>query len=848
MDHSLLVPHGFAQTIYRLCRWPSTVHEVEFGASGISIVYKVARISSARDRGHFQYGQSAKNNSGEHMMKDPVCGMTVDEKTAADRLVHEGKMYLFCSAKCLNDFKANPAAYANNAHGDHAHHHHEHALADTGATATMSPTVQAKQMAKDPICGMMVDKATALKSERGGRSYFFCSIGCQRTFESPEQELKSMRTRVAIALSGVLALAILRAGAFIALATGATIVTWVPIPQLPWFTWGMWLFLLVTPVQFIGGWSFYVGSWNAIRSRTINMDFLIALGTSVAYFYSVAVLFFPDVLPVKVEERDIYFEVSAVIIAFVLLGKYMEEIIKKRSSAAVRKLLDLKPATACVIRDGVEMEVPAESIMVDEVCVVRPGQKVPTDGVVVEGTSSVDESMLTGESMPVEKSPGALLIGGTINRTGLLHCKATRVGAETALAQIIKMVEEAQSSSAKIQRIADQVTGYFVPAVVAVAFLAFFGWWLAGNFPQGLLAFIAVLIISCPCALGVATPAALMVGVGKGAEAGILIRGAEVLERAENLNTVVFDKTGTLTRGEPSVTDVVTLGPLAEQDILKIAGAIESGSEHPLGEAIVRAARHQSGDLPNISGFEAIPGHGIRGKVEDKDVLLGNRRLFLREGIDIAAAETRMTQLEAQGKTAMLVGREGKLAGVIAVADTLKPEAAEAVAALRRLKVEVIMLTGDNQRTAQAIAKELGIDQVIAEVLPSDKARIIQYLQKKGRAVAMVGDGVNDAPALATADIGIAIGSGSDVAKETGNIILVKNDVRDVVAAIRLSRATMRKIKQNLFWAFIYNTLGIPIAALGFLNPIIAAAAMALSSLSVIVNSALLKRLKLSGA
>lgn len=780
-------------------------------------------------------------------MKDPVCGMTVDEKTASGRVVYKGKTYLFCSANCVNDFKANPAAYAGNAQGDHTHHHHEHAAADTGATATVSPTAQPKEMAKDPICGMMVDKATALKSERGGRSYFFCSIGCQRTFESPEQELKSMRTRVAIALSGVLALAILRAGAFIALATGATIVTWVPIPQLPWFTWGMWLFLLVTPVQFIGGWSFYVGSWNAIRARTINMDFLIALGTSVAYFYSVAVLFFPDVLPVKVEERDIYFEVSAVIIAFVLLGKYMEEIIKKRSSAAVRKLLDLKPATASVIRNGTEMEVPAEGIMVDEVCVVRPGQKVPTDGVVVEGTSSVDESMLTGESMPVEKSQGAQLIGGTINRTGLLHCKATRVGAETALAQIIKMVEEAQSSSAKIQRIADQVTGYFVPAVVAVAFLAFVGWWMAGNFPQGLLAFIAVLIISCPCALGVATPAALMVGVGKGAEAGILIRGAEVLERAENLNTVVFDKTGTLTRGEPSVTDVVTLGPLAEQDILKIAGAIESGSEHPLGEAIVRAARHQSGDLPKISAFEAIPGHGIRGRVEETEVLLGNRRLFLREGIDIAAAEAGMMQLEAQGKTAMLVGREGKLAGVIAVADTLKPEAAEAIAALRQLKVEVIMLTGDNQRTAQAIAKELGIDQVIAEVLPSDKAKIIQDLQQKGRAVAMVGDGVNDAPALATADIGIAIGSGSDVAKETGNIILVKNDVRDVVAAIRLSRATMRKIKQNLFWAFIYNTLGIPIAALGFLNPIIAAAAMALSSLSVIVNSALLKRLKLSG-
>jgi Cu+-exporting ATPase len=647
---------------------------------------------------------------------------------------------------------------------------------------------------------------------------------------------------------GVLALAILRAGAFLALATGATIVTWAPIPALPWFTWGMWLFILVTPVQFIGGWGFYKGSWQAIRTRSINMDFLIALGTTVAYFYSVAVLFFPEVLPVKVEERDVYFEVSAVIIAFVLLGKYMEEIIKKRSSAAVRKLLDLRPATACVIRGGAEMEVPAESIQVDEVFVVRPGNKIPTDGLVVEGASSCDESMLTGESMPVEKKAGTQVIGGTVNRTGMLHCRATRVGADTALAQIIKLVEEAQSSSAQIQRLADQVTAYFVPAVVAVAFLAFFGWWLAGNFPQGLLAFIAVLIISCPCALGVATPAALMVGVGKGAEAGILIRGAEVLERAQKLDTVVFDKTGTLTRGEPSVTDVIARGGASEDEVLRLAASVEAGSEHPLGEAIVRGATHRSLALAKGEGFEAIPGHGIRGRVDGVEVLLGNRRFFQREGVDASPVEADMARLEAEGKTAMLVARGGALAGVIAVADTLKPEAADAVAALRAERVEVVMLTGDNERTAKAIARQLGIDRVIAEVLPSDKARVIAGLREGGRAVAMVGDGVNDAPALATADIGLAIGSGSDVAKETGGIILVRDDVRDVVSAIRLSKATMRKIKQNLFWAFIYNTVGIPVAALGFLNSIIAAAAMALSSLSVIVNSALLKRMKLARA
>ncbi|NMG30003.1 heavy metal translocating P-type ATPase [Aromatoleum evansii] len=788
------------------------------------------------------------------MAIDPVCSMDVTEQRAAGSAEYEGRRYYFCSAHCLDKFRANPAAYlgspaaaaapSSQATHDHTHAHsggaHGHAAAPVAA-----PGKAAKAQAKDPICGMVVDKATALKTERAGRTYYFCSVGCQRTFESPEAELKSMRTRVTVALTGVLALAILRAGAFLTLATGATIVTWAPIPALPWFTWGMWLFLLVTPVQFIGGWSFYKGSWTAIRTRTINMDFLIALGTTVAYLYSVAVLFFPDVLPVKVEERDVYFEVSAVIIAFVLLGRYMEELIKKRSSAAVRRLLDLKPATAHVIRDGAEMEIPAESVMVDEVVVVRPGEKIPTDGMVLEGGSSVDESMLTGESMPVEKTVGSAVIGGTLNRTGSFRFQATKVGAETALAQIIKMVEDAQASTAQIQRIADKVTGYFVPAVVGVAFLAFFGWWATGNFPQGLLAFIAVLIIACPCALGIATPAALMVGVGKGAEGGILIRGGEVLERAQALTTVVFDKTGTLTRGEPIVTDVQVLGERSEDEVLRLAAALESGSEHPLGEAIVRAALHRGLALPATAKFEAVPGHGVRGEIEGHRVSLGNRRLFETDGIDAAAAEEAMTRLEYDGKTAMLVACDGQLSGIIAVADTLKPDAREAVTALRGEGVEVVMLTGDNRRTADAIARELGIDAVIADVLPSDKAKVIQTLQKQGKQVAMVGDGVNDAPALATADIGIAIGSGSDVAKETGGIILIRNDVRDVVASIRLSRATMTKIKQNLFWAFIYNSIGIPVAALGFLNPIIAAAAMALSSLSVIVNSALLKRRKL---
>ena len=776
------------------------------------------------------------------MTTDPVCGMPVDPKTAAGSASYQGTMFWFCSPHCVAKFNADPQRYAGGSRPLAL----ASAAADAGMPLQTAVRARAKDRAKDPICGMMVDKATALKSERGGRSYYFCSAGCQRTFEQPEAELKAMRSRVAIALTGVVALAILRAWAYLTLAAGATIVTMAPIPALPWFTWGMWLFLLVTPVQFIGGWSFYKGAWQAVRSLSINMDFLIALGTSVAYFYSVAVVFFPQVLPFEVDERAVYFEVSAVIIAFVLLGKYMEEIIKKRSSAAVRKLLDLRPATAAVIRNGQEMEVPAASVQLDDVFVVRPGNRIPTDGVVTEGASSVDESMLTGESMPVDKKPGAPVIGGTLNRSGMLVCRATRVGADTALAQIIKLVEEAQSSSAQIQRLADQVSAYFVPAVVAVAFAALFGWTLAGNFPAGLLAFIAVLIIACPCALGVATPAALMVGVGKGAEAGILIRGAEVLERAQTLSTVVFDKTGTLTRGEPSVTDVIVFGEATEDEVLALAASVETGSEHPLGQAIVRGATHRAAALRKVEGFEAIAGHGIRGRVDGVEVLLGNRRLMQREGVDVAAAEETLVGLESEGKTAMLVARERRLAGVIAVADTLKPEAAEAIAALQDEGLDVVMLTGDNHRTAQAIARQLGITKLIAEVLPSDKARVIADLKKQGKAIAMVGDGVNDAPALATADIGIAIGSGSDVAKETGGIILVRDDVRNVVSAIRLSRATMRKIKTNLFWAFIYNTIGIPIAALGFLNPIIAAAAMALSSLSVIVNSALLKRLKLA--
>jgi Cu+-exporting ATPase len=800
------------------------------------------------------------------MPKDPVCGMEVDPKRAAGTSVYKGETIYFCNPRCKERFDADPEAFMAP---------HPSPL-PKGEGVRMEEMAKPHEMAKDPICGMVVDKEKSLKAEIGGRTYYFCSDGCLKTFLAPEAELKAMKRRVTIALTGVLALAILRAGFYLGLAAGATIVTWAPIPQLPWFTWGMWLFILVTPVQFIGGWSFYKGAYNAIRSRMINMDILIALGTSVAYFYSVIVIFAPDILPVKVEERDVYFEVSAVIIAFVLLGKYMEEIIKKRSSAAVRKLMDLKPQTARVVRDSQEMEIPAEFIQINDIVVVRPGEKIPADGIVIEGSSSVDEKMITGESIPVDKKPGDEVTGATINKFGVIKFRALRVGAETTLSQIIKMVEEAQASSAPIQRIADQVTAYFAPSVVVVALLAFFGWWMAGNFPQGLLASIAVLIIACPCALGIATPAALMVGVGKGAEAGILIRGGEYLERAQKLTTIVFDKTGTLTKGEPSVTDIIVGAihelPLhvTEDEILKLAAIAEKGSEHPLAEAILKAARMRNIDIPEPESFEAVPGHGVKVRYEGRTILLGNRKLMKDNGVSISGLEDRITSLEEEGKTVMILavggsgvrsqesgvnppsppfskgGMGGFVAcGIIAVADTLKEHSEAAVKTLKVDDVEVIMLTGDNERTAKAIARQMGIEKVIANVLPGEKAGVIKGLQGAGKVVAMVGDGINDAPALAQADIGIAIGSGSDVAKETGGIILVRDDVRDVVAGIRLSRATMRKIKQNLFWAFFYNTVSIPVAAFGFLNPIIAAAAMALSSLSVVSNSALLRTVRI---
>ncbi len=756
---------------------------------------------------------------------DPVCGMTIDVKDAVATSKYKGKTYHFCADACKEDFDKDPESYIGKK------------LAE--------PVVTDASMAKDPICGMVVPKDKSLRKEFGGRIYYFCSKGCLDTFESPELELKTMKRRVGIALTGVLILAVLRAAAFLGLAAGATVLTWVPIPWLPWFTWGIWLFIITTPIMIFGGKGFFMGAWHAIKQRVANMDLLIALGTSTAYIYSAFVVFFPGVLPV--EEKNVYFEVSAIIIAFVLLGKYMEEIIKKRSSAAIRKLLDLKPQQARVIQDGKEIEVPAESLMVDDIIIVRPGEKIPTDGRVVEGHSSVDEKMLTGESIPVEKQSGDYVIGGTINGLGSFKFKAERVGADTTLSQIITMVEEAQTSTAQIQRYADKIAAYFVPAVVTTAFLSALLWLFFGSTTTALLSFVAVLIIACPCALGIATPAALMVGVGKGAEMGILIRGAEYLEKAEKLNTVVFDKTGTLTKGAPEVTSIIIDEDTGynNTDILKLAATAEKGSEHPLAAAIFKKAEALKINIPDIETFEAIPGHGVKGSFNGKEIFVGNRKLMQENNIPIEKWEQTISSIEEKGNTVMLAAEDKMFVGLIAVADTLKTNAVHVVDGLKKEGVEVIMLTGDNERTAQAIGKSLGISRIIANVLPADKAAVIKDLQSEGKVVAMVGDGINDSPALAQSDIGIAIGSGSDIAKETGGIILVKDDLRDVIRAIKLSKATMRKIKQNLFWAFIYNTVGVPVAALGLLNPIIAAAAMALSSLSVVTNSALLKGLKI---
>lgn len=614
------------------------------------------------------------------------------------------------------------------------------------------------------------------------------------------------------------------------------------------------LLALTTPVQFWVGLQFYRGAWTALKNRTTDMNTLIAVGTSAAYFYSAAVALFPGFFISQGIAPAVYFDTAAIITTLIILGRFLEAIAKGRTSEAIKKLMGLQPKTARVIRKGKELEIPIEEVRVGDFVVIKPGERIPVDGVVVEGHSYVDEKVVTGESIPVVKKKGDELIGATINKSGLLKFRATRVGKDTVLAQIIRIVEEAQGSKAPIQRLADRVAGYFVPAVIIIAVAAFLAWYFlaASPFVFALVIFISILIVACPCALGLATPTAIMVGTGKGAENGILIKGGEALETAHRLSTVVFDKTGTLTKGEPEVTDIVPAQERGKNDVLKLAAIAEKGSEHPIGEAITNAAKKRKLRFGEGSKYQTVAGKGIRCSYGGKQILVGNRAFIKENGVDAASVESEIQRLENEAKTAVITAHGKEIAGVIAVADTLKEQSKKAVSKLRSTGKDVVMITGDNERTAAAIARQLSIDRVLAQVMPGDKAKEVKKLQEEGRVVAMVGDGINDAPALAQADVGIAIGSGTDIAMETGDIVLIKDDLRDVVGSIDLSGYTMKKIKQNLFWAFVYNAAGIPIAAgilypfTGFLlSPVIAAAAMAFSSVSVVSNSLLMKGYKL---
>ena len=625
---------------------------------------------------------------------------------------------------------------------------------------------------------------------------------------------------------------------------------WIPELLKSWYV----QLALATPVQFWVGWQFYRGAWAMAKHRTTDMNTLIAVGTSAAYLYSVVATFFPQAFRAGGLKPEVYYETAAIIIVLILLGRFLEARAKGQTSEAIRKLMSLQAPTARVIRPDGEVELPVDEVVAGDLIVVRPGEKVPVDGVIQDGRSALDESMLTGESLPVDKGPGDEVIGATLNRTGAFTFKALKVGRDTMLAQIIRLVQEAQGSKAPIQRLADRVAAYFVPAVMALAALTFLVWLIFGPDPSltyALVTFVAVLIIACPCALGLATPTAIMVGTGRGAEQGVLIKSGEALESAHRTNTVVLDKTGTLTKGVPSVTDIRALSGFGEAEVLRLAASAEWGSEHPLGEAIVRRANERALVLSRPERFEAVPGRGITAEVEGRQLLVGNPLLLSERGVALDGAQESGVGFAREGKTPMYVVVDGRPAGVVAVADTLKPKSREVVAALRRMGLDVVMLTGDNRVTAEAIAKQLGVEHYLAEVLPEHKADEVKTLQGAGRRVAMVGDGINDAPALAQADLGIAIGAGTDVAIESADIVLVGEDLGGILTALRLSRQTMRTIKQNLFWAFFYNVVLIPLAA-GvlypffriLLNPMLAALAMAFSSVSVVTNSLRLRWFK----
>ena len=667
--------------------------------------------------------------------------------------------------------------------------------------------------------------------------------------QAREEEYRDVRRR--FWLAALLSLPVL----VIAMSHGR--IAWLDFPGVNWLQ-----LALTTPVVLYAGAQFYRGAWAAFRHRAADMNTLIAVGTGTAYLYSVAATVRPQWFArgehggmSGMGEAPVYFEAASVIIALILLGRMLESRAKGRTGEAIRRLVGLQPKTARVVRGGAEADVPLAEVLVGDVIVVRPGEKVPVDGVVRDGASAVDESMLTGESLPVEKSPGDEVFGGTMNRTGSFRFTATKVGKDTALQQIVRLVQDAQGQRAPIARLADVISGIFTPVVISIAIATFAAWFVLAppetRFTDALVAFVSVLIIACPCALGLATPTAIMVGTGKGAEHGVLVKGGESLETAHRLDTLVLDKTGTITEGRPALTDVVPAEEWAEADLLRLVASAERGSEHPLGEAIVRAAQERGIGLVDAEGFRAVAGHGVEAAVEGRALLLGNAKLMADRGITLGGLEARAAELAEAGRTPMFAAVDGRAAGLVAVADRVKPESAQAVRALREMGLRVVMITGDNRRTAEAVGRQVGIDQVLAEVLPEGKAAEVRRLQGEGRRVGMVGDGINDAPALAQADVGIAIGTGTDVAIEASDVTLIRGDLRGVVTAIRLSRATIRTVKQNLFWAFVYNVVGIPIAAgvlypfTGWLlSPVIASAAMSLSSVSVVTNSLRLRRFR----
>ena len=743
-------------------------------------------------------------------------------------------------------------------------------------------------MAKDPICGMFVEETeNSIHHTKDRITYYFCSSQCLNEFLEPEKALKKLKIHVTISIALTIPIIILSLPHMIPEMGHAF-----PMEMMEYTNYI--LLALATPIQFWVGWRFYRGFWDGVKAKASNMDTLIAIGTTAAYLYSAIVTIIPGYFPLTA----VYFETAAIIITLILVGRLLETKTKEKASDAVRKLLDLKPRTAKVIRpvfreedekegnqknnnndhsnnrsnvnfdnskklksitkELKEIEIPVEQIEEGDLMLIRPGERVPTDGLVIDGSSSLDESALTGESIPVYKTTGDEVIGATINKNGLLKVKATKIGQDTVLSQIITLVEEAKTGKAKLERMVDQVAKYFVPAIVLIALGVFLGWYFIGNagLTYSILAFVSVMIIACPCALGIATPAALMMGAGKGAENGILYKGGEHIEIANKVNTIVFDKTGTLTVGKPSVTDIVSLTDMGEQELLRLAAIAESGSEHPLAQAVIRKAKENGTPITNPDSFEAVSGYGLKATYSNHTIMIGNRKMMEDNQIAVTESmDTKLSIFEKEGKTAVLVSIDNTLSGIIAISDTIKENAKGAIKALKSKGIEVIMLTGDNKRTANAVALQLNIDRVIAEVLPHQKEEVVSKLKtQEGKVVAMVGDGINDAPALARADLGIAIGSGTDVAKETGGIILIKDDIRDVVTALDLGKRTVSKIKQNLFWAFAYNTGLIPIAAgalvpvlgLGVFGwlPILAGLAMAMSSVTVVTNSLLLGKYK----